>query len=421
MVADRLRVERRVGAWMRQEDTPRRPNGGARCEELDAEQLLAVLRESLQDREQFRLLVHSISDYAIYMLDPEGRVISWNKGAEQLKGYTEDEILGESYLRFYTPEDVARGWPQHLLRVAAERGRVEDEGWRVRKDGSQFWADAVITALRDENGALTGFGKVTRDLTERKRAEDEIRRLNSELRELNRLKDRFVSAVSHELRTPINALMGFGSILCDEVGGPLTEEQHYYVRRILSSSEMLLSLVNDLLDMSRIQAGQFQLSPGPTDVRVVVADVLDTLTPLAEQKHQTIANEIPDRLPAIVADSRRLTQVLTNLVHNAIKFTPDGGRISVRARPDDGGLQVEVQDTGIGIAPEDIPKLFHDYGQLARQSAHKTVGTGLGLSISKALVEAHGGQIGVESEPGKGSTFWFTLPPQPPAPEAKRG
>jgi len=399
---------------------PERPREEVRrYEELDGEQLLDVMRTALQEREQFRLLVQSISDYAIFMLDPDGQVISWNKGAERSKGFTEEEILGESFLRFYTPEDVARGWPQHLLRVAEQRGHVEDQGWRVRKDGSRFWADVVITAIRDANGQLLGFGKVTRDLTERKQAEDEIRRLNRELIDLNLLKDRFVSAVSHELRTPVNAMMGFGSILEDEVSGPLNEQQHHYVRRILASADILLNLVNDLLDMSRLQAGQFELSPGPTNLRSVASEVLGNLAALADQKHLTLANEVPEYLPEVVADCRRVSQVLTNLLHNAIKFTPNGGHITVRARPSDGGLQVEVQDTGIGIAPEDVPKLFHDYGQLAQQPAQKAVGTGLGLSISKALIEAHGGHIGVRSTPHVGSTFWFTLPPAPPAEKKK--
>ncbi|HEY9855488.1 MAG TPA: ATP-binding protein [Stenomitos sp.] len=397
------------------EHPERRRGSPRRTDELDGEQLFVAMQTVLPEHEQFRLLVQSISDYAIYMLDPAGRVISWNKGAERFKGYTEEEILGKSYLCFYTPEDVARGWPQHLLRTAERQGRVEDEGWRVRKDGTRFWADVVITAIRDANGQLLGFGKITRDLTERKQAQDEIQRLNHELRELNLLKDRFVTAVSHELRTPINAMMGFGSILEDEASGPLNDDQHLYVRRILASADILLNLVNDLLDMSRMQAGQFKLSPGLLNMQSIASEVLGNLAPIAKQKQLELVNEVPGQLPDVLADDRRVSQVLTNLLHNAIKFTPNGGRITVRARSRDGGLHVEVEDTGIGIAPEDLPKLFHEYGQLAQQPSQAIVGTGLGLSISKALIEAHGGQIGVRSTPRVGSTFWFTLPARPPA------
>ncbi|MNX27716.1 Non-motile and phage-resistance protein [compost metagenome] len=360
--------------------------------------------------ELFRVMVESVVDYAIFMLDANGRIVTWNKGAERIKGYQDAEILGKPYALFFSPEDVQAGKPQRLLAQARQFGRVEDLGWRVRKDGTRFWADAVITALIDAQGNLTGYAKVTRDLTEFEHLE---REKIEALQQADILKDQFISILSHELRTPINSITGFGSILDDEVVGPLTEKQHEYLRKILSGADTLLGLVNDLLDLSRIQAGRFHLSPQPFDFALVAADALSSLQALAEPKHMHLLNEVPQGLPPLVGDAQRIRQVLLNLVNNAIKFTPDEGTIRVRACLDGAVLRCEVQDTGIGIATEDIPKLFKPFSQVDMSSTRPAGGTGLGLMISKSLVEAHGGQIGVESQPGAGSTFWFTLPLDP--------
>jgi len=369
--------------------------------------------------ELFRILVDAVSDYAIFMLDASGRVLTWNKGAERLKGYSEAEILGCPYSTFFSAKDVQAGKPARLLEKAQTLGRTEDIGWRLRKDGSLFWADAIITAVRDRNGQLIGYVKVTRDLTELEILERE--KLEA-LQQADILKDQFISILSHELRTPINAITGFGSILDDEVAGPLTEQQHIYLRKMLAGADTLLNLVNDLLDLSRIQAGGFHLSPQPFDFPMVVADTLSALHPLSESKHLTVLNEVAADLPPLVGDAQRIGQVLTNLINNAIKFTPPGGEIRVRAYVEGISLRCEIEDTGIGISAEDLPKLFKPFTQVDMSSTRQVGGTGLGLTISKSLVEAHGGQIGVLSEPAKGSIFWFTLPlpagtsPTPSAP-----
>jgi signal transduction histidine kinase len=225
------------------------------------------------------------------------------------------------------------------------------------------------------------------------------------------LKDRFLSVLSHELRTPINAILGFGSILEDGVAGPLTPEQQRYVRKVTAGADHLLSLVNDLLDMSRIQAGKFSMTPRPMAIAPIVDEVVGTLGGLAEQRKLTLTTDVAAPLPSLVADDVRVRQVLTNLVGNAIKFTPEGGTITVRVRPEGDGVRVEVVDTGLGITPADQRKLFNPFTQLDMSATRQAGGAGLGLSISKALVEAHGGAIGVESAPGAGSRFWFTLPP----------
>ena len=230
------------------------------------------------------------------------------------------------------------------------------------------------------------------------------------MRQADELKDQFLSILSHELRTPINALMGFGSILRDGLAGALNDEQQRYLDKMLSSADSLLALVDDLLDMSRIQAGRFSLHTTTMRLPSVAREVVGMLAPLAEQKGQSLVNEVPADLPALVADPQRVAQVLTNLIGNAIKFTPEGGHIRVGAAIADGALRTEVRDSGPGIAPAELPKLFQRFSQLSTGNARVAGGAGLGLSIVKALVEAHGGRVGVESEVGRGSTFWFTLP-----------
>ncbi|MFP5500985.1 MAG: PAS domain S-box protein [Candidatus Sericytochromatia bacterium] len=430
---------------------------------------LTERRQAEEHRRQFELLVQSVSDYAILMLTPEGTVASWNPGVETVKGYTESEILGLPYERFFTPEAIAEGKPRALLAKARELGHIEDEGWRVRKDGTRFWALAVITAIRDEQGQFVGYSKVTRDLTERKRAEealashareleeanrrlgsqaeelqvqteelqaqseelqaqheelqaqheelhatnDQLRELADRLRELDTLKDQFLSILSHELRTPLNAILGFASILDDEVAGPLTKEQHEFLAKIMRGSEVLLSLITDLLDMSRIQAGSFSLSLAPTDAGELAGEVVDTLRVLAERKQQHLTCRLEPALPTFTADRQRLVQVLINLANNAIKFSPEGARITLRACRQDEGVRFEVEDNGPGIDARHLPRLFERFTQLDMSNSRAVTGTGLGLSIAKALIEAHGGRIGVESTPGRGSTVWFTVPLQP--------
>lgn len=260
---------------------------------------------------------------------------------------------------------------------------------------------------RSYHEALLHLRKLNQELAAKK---DELEAANTSLREIDRLKDQFLSIVSHELRTPINAIMGFGSILEDEVAGNLTPEQHRYMQSILSGAGTLLNLVNDLLDMSRIQAGKFSLSPRLIAFEEVASDVFANLEPLAQNKHLTMIRRIDDHLPNLCADEQRLAQILTNLLSNAIKFSPPGREVLMCASLEGDWIACRIVDHADGIAPADIPKLFRQFGQLDTTNTRKFGGTGLGLSISKALVEAHGGKIGVESKLGSGSTFWFTLP-----------
>ena len=372
----------------------------------DSNQELERLRR-LQ-RHEFEFMVQNVKDYAIYMLDPEGRVMTWNAGAEAISGYSEREVLGRPNTIFHPPEEVAAGTPQQMLQRALAEGSVEDDGWRVRKNGDRFCAHTAVTAVHD-HGKLVGFVKVVRDMTDLRRIE-EIQRDLAALAKLEHMKDDFLSVISHELRTPLNFIMGFASILDDQVAGPLNETQQTYVKKILNGADRMLFHVNNLVEMSRLSAGKLTIHPSHTLYEALVAHVLEILTPLADERALRLEADI-EVCGEVMIDSQRIGQVISNLVDNAIKFTPPGGRVRVKAYPQGDVLVTEVSDTGIGLAEEDLPKLFQRFVQLDMTSTRAVGGTGLGLAICKAIVEAHGGHIGARSEgPGQGSTFWFSLP-----------
>lgn len=273
-------------------------------------------------------------------------------------------------------------------------------------------ADRGLVLVVFISGTLVSLllGAITWSLaSSRSRALAMATEMTAELRKADQAKDEFLSVISHELRTPLNFIMGFGSILQDEVPGELNPKQHEYLAKMLNGVDRMLILVNDLLDFAKIQAGELDLMPAPADFVPLAKEVHATMKPLADQKGISLAFDMPEHLELVV-DGPRIVQVLTNLIGNAIKFTSAGGQIVLKSRFDGPDLLTEVIDTGIGIAPEDLPKLFTRFKQLDMSSTRQVGGTGLGLSISKAIVESHGGSIGVHSQKGKGSTFWFRLP-----------
>jgi PAS domain S-box-containing protein len=369
-----------------------------------------------QSEERFRLLVSEVTDYAILMLDPEGRIASWNAGAERIKGYKRDEILGQHFSRFYPREDVEKGKPTYGLKVATEQGRFEDEGWRVRKDGSRFWANVVITALRDETGRLRGFGKVTRDITERKQAEEFMLRAKEEAERTSKFKDQFLSTMSHELRTPLNAVLGFSDLLADERYGPLNDKQRRYIEHIHTGGKHLLTLISDILDLSKIEAGRMELAIENLSVQGAFNEVLSVMQPLADKKSHVLSAKADPGL-VVRADATRFKQVLMNLIGNAIKFTTDGGRIEIAGVQEGGRVRIEVKDNGPGIPDEEKTRIFEAFYRL-RDSGMKSEGTGLGLAITQRLVELHRGELSLNSQVGQGSCFYFSLPAAVSAREA---
>jgi PAS domain S-box-containing protein len=509
----------------------------------ERKQIDEELRES---EERFRLLVEGVEDYGIFMLDPTGHVASWNQGAERIKGYKADEIVGRHFSCFYPQEDLLKDKPEHELQIAVAEGRCEDDGWRLRKDGSRFWANVVITSLTDGAGKLCGFSKITRDVTERKRAQEllqeteerhrklfennphptwvydretlrflavnpaavkkygyssdeflamtikdirppedvpsllesvagvrdgdeklgiwkhlkkdgsdldaeitsygmnfggraaevvvavdvtqrkrdeaekrkfteklaasnqELELRNREVERATKLKSKFLASMSHELRTPLNAVVGFSDLLADGTSGELNEKQKRFVNHIKQGSVHLLQLINDILDLSKIEAGQLELRSEEFLVRDALPEVLSIIHPLAMAKNIRLEQKLESK-SLLKADRVRFKQILYNLLSNAIKFTPEGGRVAIECVDHWDFVCVSVTDSGIGIRPEDQKVIFEEFRQVEGSPDATHEGTGLGLAITKRLVEQQGGQISVESEFGKGSRFTFTI------------
>ena len=365
-----------------------------------------------ESERRFRLMVESVVDYAIYMLDAGGRVVSWNAGAERIKGYPSEEIIGQHFSRFYLPQDVQAGKPERELEIAAREGRFEEEGWRVRKDGSTFWASIVVSAVRDDLGALLGFAKVTRDLTERKRTEAELVRAKIEAERASESKSQFLANMSHELRTPLNSLLILARLLADNARGNLDAKQVRFAQTIYASGMDLLSLINDLLDLAKIEAGALTaLHMAPTPLADLREELERGFREIAREKGLAFSIEIAPGLPATVrTDATRLKQVLKNLLANAFKFTRQGSvrlRIAPRAPH---SVAFAVADTGIGIARDKQAIIFEAFQQADGTTSRQYGGTGLGLSISRELTRLLGGELELESEPDKGSTFTLVLP-----------
>ncbi|WP_445286980.1 hybrid sensor histidine kinase/response regulator [Variovorax atrisoli] len=359
--------------------------------------------------ERFRLIIEGVKDYAIFMLDPGGHIVSWNLGAQHNKGYTAEEIIGQHFSKFYPPEVAARGWPAEELRNALRDGRFEDEGWRVRKDGSRFWASVVITAVYDRAGRHRGFAKVTRDLTERRRIttlEDEGRRMTT-----------FLAMLGHELRNPLAPISNAVELLKREQ----TESRVLRMTRDIIDRQLkqMTRLIDDLLDVGRITSGKIQLEAKPVRLRDAVMDAADAVRALAAQKEQRLDVQVDAADPWITGDRARIVQVVSNLLHNACKFTPIGGEVCVSlglgATNAASGLpeaEITVRDNGMGVQPQDLQRIFDLFVQGEQDVARSSGGLGLGLSLVQQLVALHGGRVSVFSSgrPGEGSEFLVQLP-----------
>ncbi|MBL8535681.1 MAG: response regulator [Betaproteobacteria bacterium] len=527
-----------------------------------------------QRRSETRLcaLLESVRDYAIFMLDPKGRIVTWNDGARELTGFTENDILGRPFSCFFTAEDVAAGTPTRLLTEAGLYGRAEDEGWRLRSDGVRFHTHSVITAMRDPAGQLLGFAAIThdvtervlaaqrlqaqmqraeallqaapdpvvivdeegrvavvnaraeevfgwsrdemvghpvemlipparrgghvsmrhsyvsapraramgadrelfacrkdgsvfpvdvslsplltpegtlvismiRDVTDRRRIEREIRELNVtlerrvaertlQLEEANRAKSDFLANMSHELRTPLNSIIGFSEMLNDGVVGDLSDKQRRFCADIFDAGTHLLSLINDILDLSKVEAGMLQLETAPVDVVALLKASTLVVRERALKQRIRLSVDVHSRLDTMLSDERKLKQIVYNLLSNAVKFTPEGGSVALRAwrcmrdavalaphwpgrllpMPSDGAqefLAVEVEDSGIGIAEDDLHRLFEPFVQVDGSATRRHSGTGLGLALVRRLAELHGGTVGISSSPGAGTSLRVFVP-----------
>ena len=360
---------------------------------------------------RYRLLIEGVSDYAIFSMDPSGHVTSWNIGAERIKGYKPEEIIGKHFSKFYTEEDRNAHLPQTVLRTAEESGHFAGEGWRQRKDGSRFWANVVVTALRDEEGTLYGFSKVTRDMTDRKVLLDELERHSRELElriqerdESNSELEAFAYSVSHDLRAPLRAISGFSEALREECASRLDERGHEYLNEITSAASRMNTLVQDLLEYGRVSR---------VTVPLASVNLLNAINSAKRQLEDAPAGSLTVDVPAelyVRAHPPMLTQVIFNLLSNAFKFHEIGQLPQVRmsAEEKNGLVRLSVRDNGIGIAPEHQERIWNVFERLHDRETY--TGTGIGLAIVKRATARMKGACGVISQPGDGSTFWIELP-----------
>lgn len=366
--------------------------------------------ELRQSEERFRLLVEGVSDYAIYLLTPDGIVSSWNQGARRIKGYESSEIVGQHFSRFYDAESIEAGKPWTELAMAREHGRAEDEGWRLRKNGSRFWARVVVTALHDADGHLRGFAKVTQDLTQRRHAEaleDASKRIND-----------FIAVLAHELRNPLAPIRNAVQLLNLTAPGDRSFDR---ARQIIErQSGQLSRIVDDLLDVGRITRGKLEIQNATVALADVVSRAVEAAQPGIEEGNHKLEIDIPATPIHVVGDEVRLTQALSNLLNNASRYSERGSRITVTVSAtsgsDSGSAVISVRDTGVGIEPSLLHSIFTMFVQ-GHDPLHRAgTGLGIGLALARSIVELHQGTLIAKSEgAGKGSEFIIELPLAQPA------
>ena len=371
----------------------------------------AILEASLADTNgHFRLLVDGVRDHALFTIDTTGRVTGWNAGAERMFGYVESEIVGQNFSCIFTPEDIQNHVPERHLNKASQSGRIEDEGWRIRGNQKQFWADVNITSLLDDAGPIRGFAIIVQDVTERRKL---VTVMEEARQERARVQERLLSHVSHELRTPLTAIYLFTTNVLDGLLGDLNSEQHGHLSLAVDNVKQLKSMVSDLLDITRVETNKLTVELQQVLLAKLLADVLNTCKTNASSKKISLHSNVAFDLPFVWADPARLRQILINLIDNGIKFTPEGGTVTVESRPfaeDNKFLCISVSDTGCGISPENYEMVFERLAQVKNGTQAGRSGLGLGLFISRDLVSRQGGRIWVESQLGRGSTFYLTLP-----------
>ena len=377
--------------------------------------------------ERFRELLEAAPD-AIMQVDGQGRILLINRVTEEMFGYSRDEMLGQP-VEMLVPTDLRSRHTQHRHNYSHHPAmrpmgaKLQLEG--MRKDGVRFPLEISLSPVAGKPGEDIRVTAIVRDITERKLAEEQLRAVeqqytreleerNQQIERANSLKSEFLASMSHELRTPLHTIIGFAELLAEELQGPLNDKQKRFIGHIHKDSLHLLELINDILDLSKIESGRIALRPEAFDFQTVVHESIASVQTLADTKHLNIITKI-DVPTALVADRLRVKQVLVNLLSNAVKFTPDHGRIVVEAKIHDNTMHASVTDDGVGIPQAEHESIFDKFHQVGATTKGVREGTGLGLAITRHLVEEHGGTISVESTPGKGSRFSFTIPLHPRA------
>jgi PAS domain S-box-containing protein len=355
-----------------------------------------------------RLLVQQAKGMAFILIDPDGRIASWSAGAERIFGYRADEIVGQSSDRLFVPEDVERGLARQELDIASRDGTVEDDRWMQRKDGSRFWAAGLLVALRTDD-RLVGFGKVLRNHTEVKEQIETLRHEVDVLTAANVRKDVFLSTLSHELRNPLAPLKNAAHLI--RLTAPDKAAVEAPLQIIDRQVDAILRLVDDLLDVSRIAAGKVDLRTQPLELADVVRNAIETARPLVDRRRHRLEVFVPSGSTIVTGDPERLQQVFVNLLNNAAKYTPEGGHIWVKATTEGNDAVVRIEDDGIGIAADMLPRIFELFTQGPPSTGEAQGGLGIGLSLVRQLVALHGGSVQVTSDgPGTGSEFIVRLP-----------
>jgi len=371
-----------------------------------------------QNEERYRSLVEQVRDYGIFMLDESGRIVSWNEGAKRIEGYEANEIIGKHFSIFYPEDDVLNGKPRYELKVARSEGKYEEEGWRVRKNGSRFWANVVITPIYNTANILIGFSKVTRDLTERQEAEralresyeryrelaEELRTTNYELSYANEELEQFTSIVSHDLQEPVRTVKSFLQLIQVKLDQQKAEDLKTYIGKAIHASDRMRELIQNLLHYSQLSKGE--IVEEKVVVEELVNEALQNLRTTIERANAEIT--LDSQLETVEGDRVQLVQLVQNLLSNAIKFTTAGQpQIKISCYEENDYVKFAVSDNGIGIAETDKNKVFEIFRRLRTKKEYP--GTGIGLAICKKIVDRHRGKIWPESNPGKGTTFYFTL------------
>lgn len=368
----------------------------------------ALIEEKIRELNKFKKKILDNAGVAINILDKDGNIISSNRGAEELFGHSEGDVQGTPHSVFYRKND--KNLLEKSMKEALEKGKFEGEITLVKKDNTEFPAKLTLTTVEDDNRNVIAIIEIVNDLTQLKKAERVIKQQLEKLKELDSRKEDYFYCTSHEFKTPLTTIVGLTKMLMDGKLGEINEKQKEALDLVYCDTKRLRGAVQKILDIAKIESGKMVYNIDKVDLQPVINDVLETLKVLISGKNLTVTKEVDAELPPVMADKDKLAIVFENIVGNAIKFTPTGGKIGIKARKDGGSVLVEIHDTGMGIPPEDTKKVFEKYYQVKSGSGSNSSGSGIGLVICKNVVEAFGGKIWVESKPGEGSTFKFTLP-----------